>query len=67
MILDRKPGSDALGGLRRWGRGQNLNFSEYDLAVYQIKVNGTCSNMVENIFRGDPPPPAGGGDKNVNI
>ena len=36
VILDRRPGSDPLGGLKGWGRGENSTFSEYDHVAYQI-------------------------------
>ena len=38
-----------LGGLRGWGRGQNLTFSEYGHVAYQIKADDAGSNMVANI------------------
>ena len=51
MILDRRPGSDHLGGrgLRGWGRGPKPTVSEYGHVAYQIKENDACSNMVANM------------------
>ena len=56
MILDRRPGSDHLGGrgLRGWGRGQKPTVSEYGHVAYQIKENDACSNMVANMSPADP-------------
>ena len=53
MILDRRPWSDPLGGLRGWGRGQNSSFLEYVHVAYQIKENDACSNMEKNIMPAD--------------
>ena len=37
VILDQRPGSDPLGGLTGWGRGENLTLSEYYHVAYQIR------------------------------
>ena len=63
MILNRRPGSELLGGPRGWGRGRNSTFSEYGHVAYQINWNHECSNMVAKILLVDPlsptnsPPP----------
>ena len=48
-------GTSPLGGLRVWGRGQNLTFSEYGHVAYQIKADNVCSNMVAIILPTDTP------------
>ena len=51
------------GGLRGWGRGQNLTFSEYGHVAYQIKADDAGSNMVANILPTDTPSTQGVGAK----
>ena len=41
--------------------------SEYGHVAYQIKVNGTCSNIVANILPVDTPSTPGVGSKDQNI
>ena len=47
-----KPVSYPLGGLRRWGQGQNKTFffPKYSHVPYPIKADDACSNMVANIL-----------------
>ena len=52
-----------MGGLRGWGRGQNLTFSEYGHIAYQIKADDAGSNMVANILPTDTPLTQGMGSK----
>ena len=59
LILDRRPGSNPLGCLRSWGRGQNSTFSEYCYVAYQIKRNDACSDMVANSCPQTTPRPWG--------
>ena len=56
-----------LGGLRGWGRGQNLTFSEYGHVAYQIKADNAGSNMVANILPADTPSTQGLGSKGQTI
>ena len=53
------PGSDPLGGLRGWGRGQNLPFAEYGQVAYQITWNHECRNMQAILYPYTHPPPLG--------
>ena len=57
-------GPSPWGGLRGWGRGQNLTFSEYGHVAYQIKADNFCSNMVANILPTDTPSTQGVGTLN---
>ena len=52
-----------MAGLRGWGRGQNLTFSEYGHVAYQTKADDTGSNMVANILSTDTPSTQGVGSK----
>ena len=54
-------------GLRGWGQGQNLTFSEYGHVAYQIKANDAGSNMVANILPTDTPLTQGVGSKGQTI
>ena len=60
-------GRSLLGGLRGWGGGQNLTFSEYGHVTYQIKADDAGSNMVENILSTDTPLTQGVGSKGQTI
>ena len=62
-ILDRRPGSNRLDGLRGWAKGQNSTFSRYGHVAYQIKGNDTCSNMVASTLPAAPTWPWGRGQK----
>ena len=44
-------------------KGQTINFSESSHVVYQIKAEGTGSNMVANILPTDTPSTQGWGQK----
>ena len=56
-------GPSPLGGLRGWGRGQNLAFSEYGHVAYQIEDDDAGSNMVANTYPQTHPRPRGWGQK----
>ena len=60
-------GSSPWGGLRGWGRGQNLTFSEYGHVAYQIKADNFCSNMKANILPTVTPSTQGVGSKGQTI
>ena len=49
------------------GQRPNSTFSEYGHVVYQIKGNGTCSNMVANILPTDLKQPFAGDIKLTNM
>ena len=46
-------GPSPWGGLRGWGRGQNLSFTKYGHVVYQIEADNVCSNMLANFLPTD--------------
>ena len=56
-----------MGGLKGWGRGQNLTFSEYGHVAYQNKADDAGSNMAANILPTDTPLTQGVGSKGQTI
>ena len=54
MILDQRPRSDPLGGLRRWGQKLKIQLLQ-NMVMLHMKLNGlTCRNMVANVPQPDP-------------
>ena len=60
-------GPSPWGGLRGWGGGQNLTFSEYGHVAYQIKADDFNNNMVANILPTDTPLTKGVGSSGQTI
>ena len=67
MILERRPGSVTLGGLRGGTEAKIQLFQNMVMLHNQIKGNDACSYMVAYILPIDPPPDPRGWDQKVKI